>query len=100
MLISSATARRLAALAAALFLAAGLLLMRAGTAAAAGDTVVGPTFESGPCPFPSGTIPAGERVDCGNLVVAEDRDQPDGPAIRLAVAIIRTHNPSPAPTPI
>jgi len=67
---------------------------------AAGGFVVGPTFESGPCPFPAGTIPAGERVDCGNLVVAEDRDQRDSPAIRLAVAIIRTHNASPAPDPI
>src|ERR1700682_2065371 len=49
----------------------------------------GPTFQSGPCPFAAGAIPAGERVDCGNLVVAEERDQPNGPAIRLAVAILR-----------
>jgi pimeloyl-ACP methyl ester carboxylesterase len=69
-------------------------------AVAAPPAVVGPTYESGPCPFPAGAIPAGERVDCGNLVVAEERDQPGSPAIRLAVAILRTHNPAPAPDPI
>ena len=81
-------------------LAAAVLLAQTGTAAAASGAVVGPTFQSGPCPFPAGTIPAGERVDCGFLLVPEDRDQPASPAIRLAVAILRTPNPAPAPDPI
>ena len=54
---------------------------------------VGPTFEAGPCPFPTGAIPAGERVVCGSLIVPEDRARPDAGAIRLAVAILRTYNP-------
>jgi pimeloyl-ACP methyl ester carboxylesterase len=86
---------------AAIVLAAGLFFqVHGGTAATASVKVVGPSFESGPCPFPTGAILAGERVDCGNLVVPANRDQTNSPAIRLAVAIVRTHNPSPAPDPI
>jgi pimeloyl-ACP methyl ester carboxylesterase len=88
------------AVAAAALVAAWLWLAPAGRVLAAGTVGLGPTFEAGPCPFPSGTIPAGERVDCGSLIVPEDRAQPDGAAIRLAVAILRTHNPAPDPDPI
>ena len=77
-----------------------LWLAQPGRTLAAGLTDAGPTFEAGPCPFPAGTIPAGERVDCGSLIVPEDHAQPGGGAIRLAVAILRTHNPAPAPDPI
>jgi pimeloyl-ACP methyl ester carboxylesterase/uncharacterized membrane protein YhdT len=59
-----------------------------------------PQFEAGPCPFALGAIPPGERVDCGDLVVPEDRSQADSPNIQLAVAILRTPNPAPAPDPI
>ncbi len=94
--------QRLLLLVAALTLVAvcWLLPTRPGTAAAASRVIVGPSFETGPCPFPAGAIPANEHVDCGNLIVPEDRNQPDSPAIRLAVAIVRTHNPAPAPDPI
>src|SRR5580765_856210 len=71
-----------------------------GQALAAGPAGLGPTFEAGPCPFAAGGIPAGDRVDCGYLIVPEDRSQPEGAAIRLAVAVLRTHNPTPALDPI
>ncbi len=77
-----------------------LLLAIPASAKAAAPQDAGPTFEAGPCPFPAGAIPAGERVDCGSLIVPEDRAQPGSGAIRLAVAILRTHNPAPAPDPI
>lgn len=85
----------------ALVLAVGLFWQAHSATAASGSTqVIGPSFEGGPCPFPADVIPAGERVDCGYLAVPENRAQPDSPAIRLAVAILRTHNPSPAPDPV
>src|SRR5262245_24055319 len=59
----------------------GLALANGGRALAA-PSVLGPRFEAGPCPFPAATIPTGERVDCGNLIVPEDRSQPDGAAVQ------------------
>jgi len=56
-------------------------------------------FEAAPCPFDPGALPAGERVDCGYLIVPEDRAQPIR-TVRLAVAILRSPNPNPAPDPI
>ena len=44
--------------------------------------------------------PSGQGVDCGYLRVPEDRSQPDGPTIRLHVAIFRTQSESSAPDPI
>jgi len=45
-------------------------------------------------------IPPGQTVDCDYLTVPEDRSQPDGPTIRLHVAIFRSHSDNPAPDPI
>src|SRR4051812_7530732 len=59
-----------------------------------------PPLESAPCPFHDDTIPAEQRIDCGYLVVPEDRAAPDGKTIRLAVAIIRARTSHPAPDPI
>ena len=56
-----------------------------------------PRFESAACPF---DIPKGQNVECGYLVVPEDRSQPDGPTIRLAVAIFKSHSNNPAADPI
>lgn len=39
-------------------------------------------------------------VDCGYLYVPEDRSQSGSPEIKLAVAIIRSTNPTPAPDPV
>ncbi len=56
-------------------------------------------FEPGPCPFDPGRLPPTARVDCGYLIVPEDRAQPIR-TVRLAVAILRSPNPNPAPDPI
>src|SRR3712207_4170054 len=59
-----------------------------------------PRFEPGPCPYAAGRIPAGERVDCGVLLVLEDRDAPASTTLLLAVAIVRATSPAPAPDPV
>ncbi|MEP7358719.1 MAG: alpha/beta fold hydrolase, partial [Anaerolineales bacterium] len=76
-------------------LAAGLL------AAPAARAQVGvPRFEPGACPYPAGTIPAGERVDCGFLFVSENHATQSQNTIRLAVAILRARTAAPAPDPL
>jgi pimeloyl-ACP methyl ester carboxylesterase len=59
------------------------------------------TFEEAPCPFelPSGHV-EGETVECGHLIVPEDRADPDSRDIRLAVAIFRHPDGAPEPDPI
>jgi len=42
----------------------------------------------------------GRRVECGHLVVLEDRTKPGGRLVRLPVMIARTQNPDPAPDPV
>ncbi len=54
-------------------------------------------FEPAPCPF---EVDTPLHVDCGYLEVLESRTALDGPTIELAVAILRTPNPSPAPDPV
>ena len=58
-------------------------------------------FEEAVCPFdlPEGQA-EGETVECGYLVVAEDRAEPDGATIRLAVAIFRQPDGDPETDPI
>jgi pimeloyl-ACP methyl ester carboxylesterase len=60
-----------------------------------------PRFEEAPCMF---DMPAkwteGENVNCGYLVVPEEYENPDGPTIRLAVAIIKSSDPNSQPDPI
>jgi pimeloyl-ACP methyl ester carboxylesterase len=56
-----------------------------------------PRFEEARCPM---ELPADMPVDCGYLVVPEDRSQPDGTQVRLAVAIIRSSAAQPAPDPL
>jgi pimeloyl-ACP methyl ester carboxylesterase len=45
-----------------------------------------PRFAPNACPF---AVPKGLSVRCGTLTVPEDRARPDGPAVRLPVAIAR-----------
>lgn len=61
----------------------------------------GATFEEAPCPFalPAGQV-AGETVECGYLVVPEDRADPESPTIRLAVAIFHPPGGATEPDPI
>jgi len=54
-------------------------------------------FKSADCPF---DIPEGEHIECGYLVVPEDRSRPGGPTIQLAVAILKSHSANPAPDPV
>jgi pimeloyl-ACP methyl ester carboxylesterase len=56
-----------------------------------------PVFESAACAFP---VPAGYNPECGDLVVPEDRMRPDGPWIRLHVAIFRNHAAVPNADPV
>lgn len=57
-----------------------------------------PRFEPSPCQFelPSGQI-EGETVECGYLIVPENRSDPHSPTIKLAVAIFKSTNPNPGP---
>ena len=45
-------------------------------------------------------IPARYQVECGMVTVPEDHGNPDGPAIQLAVAIVRSSSGAPAPDPL
>ncbi|MBE0697670.1 MAG: alpha/beta fold hydrolase, partial [Anaerolineaceae bacterium] len=42
----------------------------------------------------------GVQVDCGYLTVPEQYENPDGPTIRLAVAILRSQDPNKQPDPL
>lgn len=71
-----------------------LLVMGAGAPASAQpDASV--FYAEADCPFP-----APERVSCGYLTVPEDRAQPDGYTVELAVAIIHPRSSSPYPVPV
>lgn len=58
-------------------------------------------FEPAPCMF---TMPAnwveGQDVSCGYLTVPEQYSAPQGPKIKLAVAIIKSHAPDRQPDPL
>jgi len=56
-----------------------------------------PTFEEGPCPF---AVPEDAAVECGFIVVPEDHSHPDGPTIRLAVAVVKDHSDEHQPDPV
>jgi pimeloyl-ACP methyl ester carboxylesterase len=56
-----------------------------------------PVFEPAACPF---DVPAGATVDCGTVVVPEDRNGNPSDTIRLAVAVYRSSNDDPAPNPV
>ncbi len=60
-----------------------------------------PVFEPGPCDFPETTNLALQMpLECGTITVPEQHADPDGPAIRLAVAILRSTAPNPDPIPV
>lgn len=58
-------------------------------------------FESAPCMF---SVPAGYQegkdVSCGWLIVPEQHANPNGPTIRLAVAIFKSRAANPQPDPL
>lgn len=56
-----------------------------------------PVFETVDCWFDT---PDSVPVDCGYLIVPEDRSKPDGRSVRLAMAIFRAPGGNPEPDPI
>lgn len=56
-----------------------------------------PGFEPADCWFDE---PSGQTAECGYLVVPEDRSQPDGKTIKLAVARFKSDSSNPQPDPI
>ncbi len=56
-----------------------------------------PRYEEATCSFYS---PPGTDVECGNLIVPEDHQDPNGTTIRLHVAVFRSPNANPQPDPI
>lgn len=54
-------------------------------------------FEPGPCVIQTAE---GERIDCGMLVVPENRARPDSRLIRLPVVIFRSRSATPASDPV
>jgi pimeloyl-ACP methyl ester carboxylesterase len=74
-----------------------IILSASAPPAHAQDPATVPRFEATDCPF---EIPQGETIHCGYLVVPENRAQPDGSIIRVFVAIVRSHSPTPKPDPI
>ncbi len=56
-----------------------------------------PRFEGAGCLFP---VPPGENVECGYLIVPEDRARSGSPLIRLAVAILHSTSGNSLPDPI
>ncbi len=62
-----------------------------------------PYFESGECVTKATRSLAADPdrvIECGHLVVLEDRSRPEGTRVRLPVMIARTQNPVPAPDPV
>ncbi len=60
-----------------------------------------PRVEWAECPFaiPAGEV-AGEAIQCGYLIVPQDRAEPQGKQVRLAFAILRSTSANPAPDPV
>jgi pimeloyl-ACP methyl ester carboxylesterase len=73
------------------------------TYASAAALVETDNFKFIDCPFqipenmPQNVVPA---IRCANLTVPEDRKLPDGPQIKLAVAIVKTTSTTPKPDPV
>lgn len=65
-----------------------------------------PQFEPSPCPFPgieSGVVnmsAADLGFECGYVTVPAEHAQPDGPTIRIPVAVMRATGPNPQPDPL
>jgi pimeloyl-ACP methyl ester carboxylesterase len=79
----------------AIFLFAGLCLLLVLPVGAQNAT--SPKFESVDCMF---TVPKGQKPDCGYVTVPEDRSQPNGRTVKLAVAIFHSDNPDKIPAPL
>ena len=54
-----------------------------------------PTWTDAPCPFPSSADYDPERVDCGYVLVPENRRNPDSRLIRLSISRVHSTEDSP-----
>lgn len=87
-----------------LALALAALLPSASSAQPAAEATAGPytpqvpRFEYGPCAVDVSQI--ARRIDCGVLIVAENRDRPDGRTVVMPVAIARATVADPKPDPV
>lgn len=59
-----------------------------------------PRFEPAPCPQLLEPVAGSDAWHCGYLVVPENRANPNGRTIRLAVARVPAATPTPAPDPV
>jgi len=59
-----------------------------------------PRFEPGECPFEGGEWLEEESIDCGELIVLENRQSGDSRTLRLAVAIVQSLSENPRPDPV
>jgi pimeloyl-ACP methyl ester carboxylesterase len=57
-----------------------------------------PRFEPASCPFEGAE--GRDDIECGYLVVAENRDEPDGRTLRLAVSILKSLSDKPLTDPL
>jgi pimeloyl-ACP methyl ester carboxylesterase len=73
-----------------------LIIFSAGQAAFAQQVQV-PRFEPDKCAV---DVPAGERVECGYLVVHENRASKSKRTIRLPIAILKSDSADPKPDPV
>jgi pimeloyl-ACP methyl ester carboxylesterase len=55
-----------------------------------------PRFEPGDCRFDVESFP----VECGDLIVLEDRSNPSGPTVSLHVAVFPSYSADPEPDPV
>jgi pimeloyl-ACP methyl ester carboxylesterase len=78
-------------------LALAFLVLLAVATPAAAQT---PSFEGAACPKTPAPVPALQTARCGYLTVPENRSRPDGPTIRLLVAIVPAQSATPATDPI
>jgi pimeloyl-ACP methyl ester carboxylesterase len=54
-------------------------------------------FRSGPCPFESSST---HRITCGSIELPQNRAQPDGKQVKLAVAVFSASGSNPRPDPL
>lgn len=74
-----------------------LAILGVGQRGAMAQSAALPRFEAADCPVP---VTNSNNVECGYLVVPEDRSRPEGRAIRLPVGIARSRAAQPRPDPV
>lgn len=68
--------------------------------AGCGGSVASAKFEPGPCPSRVASLPAFANAQCGQLIVPENRNNPNGKTISISVAILPSITQPPRHEPI